>query len=142
MMTLHERYCHYHKQLSYINFLWLLKPEKPYCIVLIFTIVWCACCVLMHITHCHVILQFLMSHVQTNLKISLLKFSHLDFHHLHSFSCSESWIHVHPRSIKVSLPPLYRWHFSHEQRYQALHACTTSKFVFRSMGAWEWARMT
>ena len=27
--------------------------------------------------------------------------------------------------------------FSREKKYQALHACTTSMFVFRSMGAWE-----
>ena len=46
-------------------------------------------------------------------------------------------LRVRPRTIKFSLPPLYLYHFSHEKKYQALHAYTTSMFAFRSIGAWE-----
>ena len=46
-------------------------------------------------------------------------------------------LRVHPRTIKVSLPPLYPRRCSCEKTYQALHTCTTSMFMFWSMGAWE-----
>ena len=52
---------------------------------------------------------------------------------LHSFSCSDSW--VHPPTMKVSLPPLYLWSFSRDKKYQALHACTTLVFAFQSVRA-------
>ena len=51
------------------------------------------------------------------------------------FSVLNLW--VCPCTIKVSLPPLYHWHFSRDKHHQALHACTTSMFAFRSVGAWE-----
>ena len=51
------------------------------------------------------------------------------------FLCCAS--RVCPRTIKFSLPPLYLWRFSRDKKYQALHACTTSMFVFRSVEAWE-----
>ena len=55
--------------------------------------------------------------------------------YLCSFSCSES--RVCSCTIKVVLPHVYFWRCSHEKKYQALHACTTSMFAFWSVGAWE-----
>ena len=55
--------------------------------------------------------------------------------YLRSFSCSES--RVCSCTINVILPWFYLWCFSRGKKYQALHACTTSMFAFRNVGAWE-----
>ena len=36
----------------------------------------------------------------------------------------------------AQLSSLYLYRFSHDKKYQALHACTTSMFAFWSVGAW------
>ena len=51
-------------------------------------------------------------------------------------------LRVCPRTIKVSLLPLYPRRCSREKIYQALSTCTTSMFVFQSGGAWNEATVT
>ena len=46
-------------------------------------------------------------------------------------------LRVHPHAIKVILSLFYFGQCSRGEKYQALSACTTLMFTFRSVGAWE-----
>ena len=45
---------------------------------------------------------------------------------------------VHQRAVKVFLAPFNTFDGVHvRKKYQGLHACTTSMFMFQRVGAWE-----